>query len=696
MRIELRDKVSGIVTSVRNLTPALDYDIDYLQGRILLTEPLASTAADNLLVRSDSLSGDDAYLVVRYEYTPGFDDIDALSVGGQGHYWFGDHVRIGATSNVNEQDDDDSTLNAMDLTLRLAPESWLKIQHAESEGLVSLPATSSDGGFEFNAYDPASFVNAEAAADRADISVNFGDLVEFTDARLTLYVQEVEAGYSAPGITALSDTTHVGGTFNLPIADRFSFGAKIDNRTQEQGIDITAQEYNLGYRLTERWDISMGYRTDERSDGAIIVPLTQEQGKRSDAVVQVGYDSKSTWDIYAFTQETLSTTGDRQENARTGLGGSYRVTEKLKIDAEFSDGDLGTGGRLGTNYLHSDNTSLYLNYALENETNINGMPGQSGRQGNLVAGMKSRIADSTSVFLEERYQHATTMTGLTHGAGISFAPTEKWTIGINTDIGTLENIETGAETDRMAGGLQFSMNFTKLQFSSGIEYRSDESEQLDLSTAERKTWLFRNSFKYQFSEAGRLVGKFNHSDSDSSLGTFYDGGFTEAVVGYGYRPIHNDRLNAMVKYTYFYNVPTTDQIGLQNVAAEFIQKSHIAAVDVTYDISPRFTLGGKYAYRMGQVSLDRENPEFFKNNASLYVIRGDYRLWKNWEVLVEARLMDMPDINESRSGALAAVSRYLGDNLKIGLGYNFTDFSDDLTDLSYDSSGLFLNLTGTM
>ena len=40
VRIELRDKDSGIVTGVVNLRPALDYDIDYLQGRVLLSEPL--------------------------------------------------------------------------------------------------------------------------------------------------------------------------------------------------------------------------------------------------------------------------------------------------------------------------------------------------------------------------------------------------------------------------------------------------------------------------------------------------------------------------------------------------------------------------------------------------------------------------------------------------------------------------------
>jgi hypothetical protein len=56
----------------------------------------------------------------------------------------------------------------------------------------------------------------------------------------------------------------------------------------------------------------------------------------------------------------------------------------------------------------------------------------------------------------------------------------------------------------------------------------------------------------------------------------------------------------------------------------------------------------------------------------------------------------MPDLDERRNGALVAVSRYVGEHLKVGLGYNFTDFSDDLTDLDFNHQGLFLNLTGAM
>jgi len=149
VRIEIRDKASGIVTGVVNLRPVLDYDIDYLQGRILLAEPLNSTVNDSLLVRSNALDGDEAYLVVRYEYTPGFDELDAMSVGSQVHYWLNDHVQIGLTTNSNDQGDVDSTLDGTDLTLRKTERTWLKLQTGQSEGFMTDIMRSDDGGFGF-------------------------------------------------------------------------------------------------------------------------------------------------------------------------------------------------------------------------------------------------------------------------------------------------------------------------------------------------------------------------------------------------------------------------------------------------------------------------------------------------------------------------------------------------------------------
>jgi hypothetical protein len=692
VRIEIRDKDSGIVTGVVDLRYVTDYDIDYLQGRILLTEPLSSIADDNLLVRTGGLSGDEAYLVIRYEYTPGFGDLDAVAAGGQGHFWFNDHVRLGLTANSNEEGNTDSTLGAADLTLRMSSESFLKMQGGRSEGLLSDRLRSNDGGFQFSGPSNALFVNEEAGAYRADLSVGLGDFIKGREGRFTFYTQKIEAGYSAPGQATIKDTENYGGTFRMPVTKRLSVALKGDQRTEELGLETRALEMNVGCKLTDAWSLSTGVRNDLREDHSLVVPLTQETGERTDAVVQLAYDHGSAWRAYGFVQDTVASSGGREDNGRVGVGGSYRLTTRFKLDAEASGGDLGTGAKLGTSYLYSERTNLYLNYSLENERTDNG---QQVRRGNLVSGVRRRLSDSSSVYLEERYQDGG-MQGLTHATGINLVAKERWNFGANTEIGTLQDSLTGAETDRRAAGVRMGYGRDTLQLSSAVEYRKDDAEQADTTRTERTTWLFRNTFKLKLTPNWRLLGKVNHSVSDSSLGEFYDGGYTEAVMGYAYRPVKSDRLNALVKYTYFYNVPTTDQVAQNNIPVEFIQKSHIAALDLTYDLTSRWSLGGKYAYRLGQVALDRVQREFIDNGAHLVVIRVDWRFLKGWEGLAEARMLDLPDLNQRRSGALAAVYRYIGEHLKAGGGYNFTDFSDDLTDLGYDDQGVFINIIGSL
>ena len=692
VRIEIRDKDSRIVTGVVDLRPGMDYDIDYLQGRLLLSEPLSSIADDNLLVRSGGMSGDEAYLVARYEFTPGFDEPDAVAVGGQGHYWINDHVRLGLTANSNKEGDADSSLGAADLTLRMSAESWFKVQAGRSEGLVSRSLRSDDGGFGFHGPDDLSFTDADAMAYRADLSFGLADFFKGRQGRVTLYTQNLDAGYSAPGQATIKDTEQYGGTFRMPITSRVSLAAKGDQKTEDQGLETRAIEVDLGLKLTDKWSLSTGVRNDLRKDRSPVVPLTQEQGERTDAVAQVTFDPGAIWRAYGFVQETIASSGGREDNGRIGAGGSYRPTKRFKLDAEVSDGDLGLGARIGTSFLYSERTNLYLNYALENERTDNGL---HIRRGNLVSGVKRRLSDSSSVYLEERYQNGGSLTGLTHATGINLVAKERWNLGASGEFGTLQDSLTGAQTDRKAVGVRLGYGADWIQFSSAIEYRHDDVEQPDTTHNERTAWLFRNNFKLQLTPDWRMVGKLNHSFSDSSLGEFFDGGYTEFVVGYAYRPVRNDRLNALAKYTYFYNVPTTDQVGAQNTAAEFIQKSQIASVDLTYDITANWSIGGKYAYRQGQVSLDREQPQFFDNAAHLGILRADWRFRRGWESMAELRMLDLPDVSQRRGGALVAFYRYFGEHLKLGAGYNFTDFSDDLTDLSYRHQGVFINLVGT-
>ena len=56
--------------------------------------------------------------------------------------------------------------------------------------------------------------------------------------------------------------------------------------------------------------------------------------------------------------------------------------------------------------------------------------------------------------------------------------------------------------------------------------------------------------------------------------------------------------------------------------------------------------------------------------------------------------MYTPETGTTESGALFGVYRHLGEHAKLGVGYEWGGVSDDLTDISYQSRGLFVNIVG--
>jgi len=700
LRIEVRDKDSGVVIGVKNLVPVIDYDLDYLQGRILLAQPLASIADDGLLVSVTSLSGNPVYLVSRYEFSPGITEIDTLASGGRSHYWFNDNVKLGITLSGQEQADQDSSLNGIDLTLRKSTGTWVRVEAASSEGQGNDALNSTDGGFSFDPLNNGNNPDAKSNAFRLEGSALIDELISGGRGTATFYAQQSEAGFSAPGQLTATDLTLLGGRYNTTLTKRTDLDVKVDTREVDQGIKTEALDVSSSYQATDRWRLSGGARVDTRTDNSLVVPGTQKQGDRLDLAAEAHYDSKASWTAYGFTQGTAAKNGNRDENNRVGAGGTVRATNRLSLDGELSVGNQGTGVKAGTDYLLSDRTNVYSAYTFENARSDNGV---SARRGNWNTGMRSRYTDTTSVYAEERYTHGDVPTGLTHAFGVDYTPDERWNFGGNIEMGVLEDKKTGAETDRQALGLNAGYNFGAVVYSTAVEYRIDETESPSTASSKRTTWLMKNNLKYQVDSDWRFLAKANFSESTSTLGELFSGNFTEIVTGYGYRPIDNDRLNTLFKYTYFYNVPfgdlsTTDPVTGQVVGAsapiDFIQKSHILSLDAIYDLTQRWSLGGKYAYRLGQVAQDRTNPEFFDSRASLYILRADWHFTHRWDALIEGRLLDLPDAHDQRAGTLLGMYRHVGENLKIGVGYNFTDFSDDLTDLGFNSQGVFINFVG--
>jgi lipopolysaccharide assembly outer membrane protein LptD (OstA) len=465
----------------------------------------------------------------------------------------------------------------------------------------------------------------------------------------------------------------------------------MDRLEQPEGLETDTGEVDVDYRIGDNWTLGSGLRTDSREDNSAVVPSTQEEGDRTDAAIRLLYDSKTRWTAYGFAQDTVRASGNREDNGRYGVGGSLRLNDRMSSTGEVSGGDIGTGARLGVEYLYSDRTTMYSSYSLENERTDNGL---LARRGEMTSGFNTRYSDSGSVYAEERYTHGDVPTGLMHSAGVNLVAAGRLNFGANLDFGTLKDPETAADLKRKAAGVSVGYGFDKLKLASALEYRVDDIEQPDASVSERTSWLSKNSVKYQLSEGSRFIGKFNYAVSESSMGDYYSGDFTEAVLAYAYRPADHDRLNTLLKYTYFYDFPAAEQLAETGTAPGHIQRSHIASIDVMYDLTPRWTVGGKHSYRYGQVAQDRDDPDFTTSRARLNVLRADYHLVHRWDVLLEGRMLDLPDAGDSRSGALVGIYRHLGSHIKMGVGYNFSDFSDDLTQLDYTHQGMFLNLVG--
>lgn len=115
------------------------------------------------------------------------------------------------------------------------------------------------------------------------------------------------------------------------------------------------------------------------------------------------------------------------------------------------------------------------------------------------------------------------------------------------------------------------------------------------------------------------------------------------------------------------------------------------SVDASYDLNTQWTLGGKFGYRLSETAADEASP-FEDNDAMLTALSLRYHAIHQWDLLLEVRNFQTIQAGTNETAALAAAYRHVGNNLKVGVGYNFGTFSDDLTDLTYDDDGVFLNL----
>ena len=181
--------------------------------------------------------------------------------------------------------------------------------------------------------------------------------------------------------------------------------------------------------------------------------------------------------------------------------------------------------------------------------------------------------------------------------------------------------------------------------------------------------------------------------SESEESDFRNGEYVEASLGYAYRPAQGDRTNLLFKYTYLHDLPGEDQVTADGTTDGPQQKSHILSVDGNYDIAPSLTFGAKYGYRKSEWA-DRGTDLFTSNTAHLGILRLDWHIVHKWDLMLEGRVLLSDETDIEETGGLIGIYRHMGNNAKIGLGYEQGTVSDNPADIDYDSKGVFLNIIG--
>jgi outer membrane protein OmpA-like peptidoglycan-associated protein len=683
--VEVRDKDSGIVLDVTQLTFGQDYDFDPIQGRILLTKPLASTADDKQLVRTGSLSGHPVFLLATYEYSPSIFEIDNVTTGGRVSQWLGEKVQIGATGYRQGDKQTRQNIVGFDATYRVAPGVYIKGETARSDGLGTTTQSSATGGFEFNGISTTGGV---AHANRVEGAVDLAELGK-GKGKISAYWQDRDKGFSSPGQQTSENIEQTGFNVDMAITDKASVQAKADIKNADNQ-DSKAISGALKLQVTPKLSASVGLRHDDLDTKiANASPTLSQNGKRDDATIQLEYipnpdETEQDWKVYGYAQGTINSSGNRNNNDRIGAGGEYQLTQRLKLNGEISEGRGGVGGIAGADWRVNDRSQIYMNYALDTDRTDSLY---RGRQGTWVAGTRTRYSDNMNIFAEERASNGSGISGLTHAFGLDLAAQDGWNFGFKGEVGNLSDPLAG-DYDRKSASFSVGRSIEKIKYAGNIEWRNEGGTQL----GDRTTWLMRNSLSYQTTADWRMLGKFNFSRSNSSKGSAFDADFSEAVFGYAYRPVLNDKFNALFKYTYFDNLPSPAALSTSGVVTDYAQKSHVLSVDAIYDIKPWLSIGGKYGFRKSEVKFGRTDGNWESSDANLLIGRLDWHFVHDWDALLEARYLDVQAASDSRTGYLAAVYRHINNNIKAGAGFNFTDYSDDLTDQSYKSRGFFINV----
>ncbi|KAF1726791.1 hypothetical protein CSC78_03895 [Pseudoxanthomonas japonensis] len=677
--LEVRDRTTGRTENRVVLQRGADYEIDELQGRILLTRPLAQISRDNnpTLTRDTPLDGFEQRLLVDYEWVPSGFDADELTVGLRGKHWFGDHVGVGATYIDESRAGEDYTLKGGDLSLQAGKGTFLKAEYARSESF-GLPAFFSDNGGLSFIQQNGTALNREGEAKSLEARANFKELGwTEQDWSAGTWWRRTDAGYSVSrydnGLPVTEYGAEVLGQFNesIRLYSRYT--------RAERGADVLTQaQATLEWRLNDDGTLGFEVRRVDEDSGALDAVGTL-------AALKYQHRIGTAWELYGVAQLTVDDDGGRYaDNDAYTLGAKHLFGDSSSVGAEVTDGDRGNAATVNAEYRITPEHTFYGGYTHSTDTTgYDSLFNQQGQNG-WTLGQRWRLSSQVNVFNESQFLKERNESGLAHTFGMDFYPARGWNTGFTLSEGELENAQTGGVVDRRAVSVSGGRTSPETDWQSKLEWREDTGAE------QREQWVSTTRLTHRINDSWRIAARLNYADTDDRLNPQEGARFIEGNLGFAYRPWNSQRWGVFGRYTYLYDLASMGQLG----GAEYDQRSQIVSLEGVYKHDQHWEFAGKLSRREGEVRMGRGTGVWLDSATTFGAVQARYELRTKWHALGEYRWLDVKD-GGARHGFLAGVDRDINKHFRLGAGYNFTRFSDDLTDFDYDHRGWFVNMTGT-
>ncbi|MBF0522600.1 MAG: DUF11 domain-containing protein [Candidatus Omnitrophica bacterium] len=390
-------------------------------------------------------------------------------------------------------------------------------------------------------------------------------------------------------------------------------------------------------------------------------------------------------DLESTVNLTSSTLGPQASTAT--IGQTTKVDEKTTTNSGMSFTDSTTDGQT-TSYIFGTTRQLTSELQAVSSKSFGQKPDGTRLQDDTYSLVRDKDGRKLEGSLKRAYSTGATEVSKSNIFGLSGDINDKWAVTGSMEKGTVKNLD-GTQTDRDA--MTVALGYVNKNEETGKSISSSVKAELrtDSGAEDRKQYLIYQATEGQINTALKVFSKLELSKTRNLSGDFTEAQHREMMFGGAYRPVTMDRLNIIGRYTYLEEKSPQSQT--DNALVE-MENAHVIAAEAIYDLTQQWQLSEKFAFRIADEKV--QGFDFNKTHTWLMIHRLNYRIDNDWAIGGEFRTLTQREAADSKSGVLVEVTRRLGDYAQLGVGYDFTDFADDLTQLSYKSQGPFMRMTG--